>query len=759
MKPARPHLLSNLIRLTLAAVLLVIVAPPAVTAQETTPSPVSQEDNGTYMLSQDLNVKALIGFVSDQLEISFVWDPTVETALNAASANVKLKMQRAIRIEELFDTLRVVLHSMTPGLAIVETEQAGLYRIVQSTQGTQAVDLIYILDEGETIPDDPENRATQITVVIPVATENAQLLTGALSQIIGQPGGSVMALGTSNLMMLSGRRARIVSALNVLALMEKTSDDFTWEIVHLENVEPQMVATAITQLLQITLQNRQQRQGAARAGVMAVAITGTQKLLLAGNGSEVDAMKVLIQQLDEGEPTRPRLYPARALTAERLADTLTQALSSAGTRGRQVAGTPVIEPLGGYVLVIGTPQQHERVEELVEQLESKATDELQQLRFYKVLNRSADEIVDVLEALFEEGAIQGSIDRERTGPRGGPPGTQQQAVQEASGAQPGDVGGGLSLSSGDDVLLRITLDEATNTILALGQRHLLDQVETVITDLDVRQPQVMLEFYLVSLSENESLDLGVELQGEFDVGATSFNLATAFGLSGIGDAGEGIGRGFTGLAVNPSDFRVLLRALQVIGAGKTISRPALLVNNNADATLDGVNSVPYASVNAGDTVSTTSLGGTEDAGTKLSITPQIAEGNHLILEYDVELSSFTGDATEIPGGGTLPPPSRSDSASSVVTIPDGYTIIVGGLQDSSETETTSKVPLIGDIPIVGELFTSRSISSQRNRLYIFIKASIYRGENFQGLRYLSAGDLRETELDTGFPTPEPLWID
>jgi general secretion pathway protein D len=213
------------------------------------------------------------------------------------------------------------------------------------------------------------------------------------------------------------------------------------------------------------------------------------------------------------------------------------------------------------------------------------------------------------------------------------------------------------------------------------------------------------------------------------------------------------GSGFTGLAVNPGDFSAVIRALATIGASDSVSKPELVVNNNAEAELRGVSLQPYAVVNQGDQTTTESYGGDKEAGTILTITPQIAEGSHLILDYSVELSSFTGEATSI-----LPPPSREDSVSSSVTIPDGYTVVVGGLEDRSITETVNKVPLLGDIPWLGELFKSTQKGNNRNRLYIFVRASIERSTSFEKLKYWSDEALGETTIESGLPDLQPVWI-
>ena len=193
--------------------------------------------------------------------------------------------------------------------------------------------------------------------------------------------------------------------------------------------------------------------------------------------------------------------------------------------------------------------------------------------------------------------------------------------------------------------LTLTADEGTNTLIAIGEPRLLAQVETLLATLDVRQPQVMLEVMLVSLTQAQTLDLGIELERVLThADDTKIRLASLFGLSTSGAAGRSVGdaAGFIGTVLNPGEFAVVVRALQGVNSGRSLSAPQVLVNNNQQATISALLQQPFVSTNASTTVATTSFGGTQDAGTQLTIKPQIAAGDHLILDYSVTLSSFVG---------------------------------------------------------------------------------------------------------------------
>lgn len=302
----------------------------------------------------------------------------------------------------------------------------------------------------------------------------------------------------------------------------------------------------------------------------------------------------------------------------------------------------------------------------------------------------------------------------------------------------------------------LTIDEGSNTLIAVGDSRTLAQIEALLKELDVRQPQVMLEVLLVSLSEGDTLDLGVQLEKLEMSGSTIISLSSLFGLGDTAGLTSlpAPGTGFTGVALDPGDFSIVLRALATINEGRSLNIPKVLVNNNQTATLDSVLQEPFLSTNASDTVATTSFSGTQDAGTQITVTPQIAAGDFLNLEYTVTLSAFVGDSSDP----ALPPPRQQNTLASVATIPDGYTIVVGGLEVLNDTEAVSRIPLLGEIPWLGEAFKNRSRTQSRNRFYVFIRPTVLRHDGFEDLKYLSDVAVTNAEIEDGWPEVKPRLI-
>lgn len=211
------------------------------------------------------------------------------------------------------------------------------------------------------------------------------------------------------------------------------------------------------------------------------------------------------------------------------------------------------------------------------------------------------------------------------------------------------------------------------------------------------------------------------------------------------------GVGFNGALVNPTTFAAVIKALAASGRARVISAPRVLVNDNATATLTSVSEAPFTSINASDTVSTVSFAGYASAGSTLTVTPHISEGDYVQLQYSITLNSFTGE-----GGGGVPPPRQTNNLTSEVTVPNGYAVIVGGLNRRDLSDTVTKVPWLGDIPILGHLFRLTGKTDKNSTLFVFIRPVILRDDQFEDLKYLSERDLELAELPSNLPPCELL---
>ena len=152
-------------------------------------------------------------------------------------------------------------------------------------------------------------------------------------------------------------------------------------------------------------------------------------------------------------------------------------------------------------------------------------------------------------------------------------------------------------------------------------------------------------------------------------------------------------------------------------------------------------------------MATTSFAGFAEAGTTIEATPRITDDDHLELEYSIALNSFTGS-----GSAGVPPPRQTDEIQSTVVVPDGYTVIVGGLTRKNASWSRETVPIIGDIPIVGYLVGTVTKTSSKTTLFVFLKPVILRDDKFRDLKYLSDRELPKTCEVGNAPESGPILI-
>lgn len=475
---------------------------------------------------------------------------------------------------------------------------------------------------------------------------------------------------------------------------------------------------------------------------------GSDRLIVADLRGRVERVVTFFQHQDV-RSTVTRSYEPRVFSPGEVGEAVRRLI---GADVRVVA-----DELTGTLLVEATVPQHEAVAALVERLDAETSAARLSTRTITVRHRPVEEIVTLINRLLGAG-VAGQPDRPiDDGPAASRPPPEAQTAAERARRRDQGRSANDGVIQIDGMTVSLVADGATSRILAIGPPGVLDRVQELVRELDVRQPQVMLDVTMVSLSEGQTFDLGVELEKIEIAGDIRIRLASLFGLStrsGDGGRDAGNGEGFTGVVLDPGDFAVVVRALETVNRGRSLSLPRVLVDNAATATLDAVREEPFISINTGDTVATTSFGGSASAGTQITVTPRIAEGDHLLLEYAVSLSQFVGQSASP----SVPPPRQQSSITSIATIPDGHAIVLGGLETFNEGEATSQVPLLGSIPILGELFKNRSRSSGRTRFYVFIRPTITRGDGFEYLKYASQDMALDLGVDDGFPVVRPRVI-
>jgi general secretion pathway protein D len=284
----------------------------------------------------------------------------------------------------------------------------------------------------------------------------------------------------------------------------------------------------------------------------------------------------------------------------------------------------------------------------------------------------------------------------------------------------------------------IQADEETNSLIVTADPNTVKNLKSVIRQLDIRRAQVLIEAIIAEITTSKNKEVGVGLAVD---GSPSSNNTIPVGISnlaGIGDlltaaisgtpptsVPSGLSLGLGGTNSSGVRYGMLLRALQSDQNTNILSTPNIVTLDNEEAELIVGQNLPFV------TGSFTGTGSTDpqnpfqtierqDVGLTLKVTPQINEGDTVKLVLEQETSSV------IPGTVELGIATRKRSIKTSVLVDDGGILILGGLISEEVSDTESKVPLLGDIPVIGFLFRSENTTKSKANLMVFLRPTILR---------------------------------
>ena len=299
----------------------------------------------------------------------------------------------------------------------------------------------------------------------------------------------------------------------------------------------------------------------------------------------------------------------------------------------------------------------------------------------------------------------------------------------------------------------------TNALIISAQPDILKSLESVISQLDIRRAQVLVEALIVEISDKLARDLGVQFlftgDGESSPVATQRfgtpnpDLISTIGAETIEDsttsstmqtraansllALDGLAVGVARYKASGTSFATILNLIAQDGDSNVLSTPSIMTMDNEEAsivvgqeipittgeTLSGSNSNPFRSVTR------------QEIGVKLTVRPQINEGNAVKMHINQEVSSIFGPLGEM----STDLITNKRNIRTTVLVEDRETIVLGGLIDDDVQESVKKVPFLGDIPLLGRLFKTTSISRTKRNLMVFLRPTIVR--NSEDVRAIS----------------------
>ncbi len=266
----------------------------------------------------------------------------------------------------------------------------------------------------------------------------------------------------------------------------------------------------------------------------------------------------------------------------------------------------------------------------------------------------------------------------------------------------------------------IEADYDSRSIIVITDEDTNEYIGEIIKNLDRPVPQVLIKVVFLEVTYRDDSDFGIEAAFDLNNNPQDSNLfQTAFGL-----AAESRG-GFYQLLED--DLNITMRAIAEVGKTEILSRPSILTRNNQEALITVGKEVPFINSSRitqdGQTINTVLY---EDIGIILKVTPFITQDGLVEMMLSPEISTITDETVPISDTVNSPVFAKR-AADTVVVTPNGKTVVIGGMMEDNIIETTTKVPFLGDIPLLGMAFKRNVKKKSKTELLIFLTPYVVEG--------------------------------
>ncbi|HXM84125.1 MAG TPA: type II secretion system secretin GspD [Burkholderiales bacterium] len=461
----------------------------------------------------------------------------------------------------------------------------------------------------------------------------------------------------------------------------------------------------------------------------------------------------IIDSIDQPGGTDPVVIPLAhasavdvALMVNRLFADAPQAAGAAGADASQRLSVVADARSNSLVARSDNPSRITRLRTLAAMLDSP-TSAAGNLHVVYLKNAEAVKVAETLRAIYLGESVPAAAPRSMALPvAASPAGTPPPPAPALPGSQ------AVALSPG-----MIQADPATNSILINAPDAIYNNLRAALDKLDVRRAQVYVEALIAEITADKAAEFGIQWQdlsgaeksGTYPFGGTNFG-APGQNVLGISANPASAGRGLNigvikgvvtipGTSAQILNLGVLVRALETNNNANILSTPTLLTLDNEEARIVIGQNVPfitgqYALTGAATTPTPFQTVERRDVGLTLRVKPQISEGGTVRLQIYQEVSSV--DNTTINVAGVI---TNKRAVESMVLVDDGQIVVIGGLIQDSVKDGVEKVPLLGDLPLLGALFTYNTRSRTKTNLMVFLRPTVLRdaarAESLTGSRY------------------------
>jgi len=511
-------------------------------------------------------------------------------------------------------------------------------------------------------------------------------------------------------------------------LDEAANEDIVTQVIKIKNINAAQLVPILRPLL-------------PQYGHLA-AHTGSNMLIVSDRANNVDRILNIIQRIDQSDDNDIEIVKLNYASAAEIVRVLTVLANAPRSDGSTSKISLVADTRTNSVLIGGTKNGRLKIRALIAHLDT-STEEGDTTRVRYLRYADAESLAGKLLQHFS------------------------QQNRSTSGAN----------QQGNLENVNVWADEQTNAIIVNAPPKMMRSLMVIVDKLDIRRLQVLVEAIIVEIVADRTSELGVTwaADGSQDdnlVGATNFpdmgsGIIQLAGINANSNninvnpsalIGQGMSIGVGKITNQGTSFASILRALEGIADTNIISTPSIVTTDNEEASLNVGQEVPFVT---GSFSNTGNTGGSinpfqtiqrEQVGVSLTITPQINEGDSILLNISQEISNISASAT-----GAVDLITNERTIDTTVIVNDGDILVLGGLLEDQLRETDQRVPFLGNIPLFGNLFKSKKTSKVKTNLMVFIRpkildtaeqASYETNKKYNYIRNLQIEDNQEKNQDS-----------
>jgi len=608
---------------------------------------------------------------------------------------------------------------------------------------------------------DPKDLQNQKVTIISHHEVSPQAAYQAFLSALEVSGYTVSTVGDTSKIVKSSEAGQ--KPIQIRTGAPRSGDDYVTQLIQLNNVNVNDMTKVI--------------QGMAPAEAKIIAYPPTNTMIITDTANNIRKLYKLMNELDVAAPKSSMvIYPLRFATSSEIKtiieelygtaettpeDTSTRSTRSSRRSSRRTSRTTTPAPTeavtagekANYInkvlddertnslIVLANEDGHQAIRDLLEQIDVDVDPQNRaQIHVVYLENAKAEEVSQVLSELSQS-QTSGANNRKKA------PATTRTAAgrtaataAEAEGEERGAI---AAFDSG----MRIAADENTNSLVIIANNEDFRVVESVIKQLDIRRRSVFVDAVVLELTSEDSFDFNIaahvpQAPGQDSVGFLSGQLGTsslglqqdalsglAFGVYGANIDVPVQGPDGSATTIGIPAFGIALNAIKTAGSTNIISNPNITTLDNQEAEIVVGRKIPFPGnttfSNVGQPITSFTR---EDVAITMKITPQINAADYVTLELELEVQEVEDSAQAqsdlFASGG---PTTSKRNVKTTVIVRDNETMVLGGIVGTTQSHTENKIPVLGDLPLVGALFRSTTDQDRKTNLMVFLTPHIIDG--------------------------------